>query len=301
MHKKKIIGSILVVIVCCSIFFIWKVTHKDSAVMQEEANITITLRNDDVQLSKDSSYQSYYNVKEVVDEQGNILTYGESLTNGVYTVEDNLNREEAGTYQALITAMNIQGQTKTVQFTITVCEDAIDYIETEEEIQAPTYIDGILLVNKQHGLPSDFDDEDAEEAYTALQELQAAALLEDYQIPLLSGYRSYDYQVNLYQSYVEVDGTEAADRYSARPGYSEHQTGLCFDVGEISYAYGETQEGQWLAQHCAEYGFIIRYPEGKEHITGYTYEPWHIRYVGKEAATFIMNENITLEEYLGTR
>lgn len=196
--------------------------------------------------------------------------------------------------------MNQSGQTMEKSFKITVHDDAIGYKAARTQEIEPTYIDGILLVNKQHPLPADFK-EDGASAYQALHHLQAAAEVEGFSLPLLSGYRSYDYQVDLYQSYVDVDGVENADQYSARPGYSEHQSGLCFDVGEISYTYGDTQQGQWLAKHCAEYGFIIRYPKGKEHITGYTYEPWHIRYVGKEIATFIMNEGITLEEYLGAR
>ena len=118
-------------------------------------------------------------------------------------------------------------------------------------------------------------------------------------MPLLSGYRSYDYQKSLYENYVARDGEEAANRYSAKPGTSEHQTGLAFDVGEMSWTYGETAAGQWLVNHCAEYGFILRYLPGKEDITGYMYEPWHIRYVGVEHAAAIMSQGITLEEYLG--
>ena len=116
---------------------------------------------------------------------------------------------------------------------------------------------------------------------------------------MISGYRSYDYQAQLYNGYVARDGKEAADRYSAQPGKSEHQTGLAFDVGSIDNNYGETAAGRWLAAHCADYGFILRYPPGKEHITGYMYEPWHIRYVGASTARAIMSSGLTLEEYLG--
>ena len=82
-------------------------------------------------------------------------------------------------------------------------------------------------------------------------------------MPLLSGYRSYDYQAQLYENYVARDGQAAADRYSARPGHSEHQSGLAFDVGDIDYDFGKTARGKWLAAHCAEFGFILRYPQGK--------------------------------------
>ena len=94
------------------------------------------------------------------------------------------------------------------------------------------------------------------------------------------------------------DGQEAADRYSARPGHSEHQSGLAADINSLYQSWGETEEGIWLNTHCADYGFIIRYPEGKESITGYMYEPWHIRYVGKELSSKLYNSGdwITLED-----
>src|SRR5699024_623564 len=114
--------------------------------------------------------------------------------------------------------------------------------------------------------------------YQAFLQLQADAAKAGHSIPLVSGYRSYSYQAQLYDSYVARDGQAAADRYSARPGHSEHQSGLAMDVGAIDNNYGQTPAGQWLNAHCAEYGFILRYPQGKESITGYMYEPWHIRY-----------------------
>ena len=116
---------------------------------------------------------------------------------------------------------------------------------------------------------------------------------------LVSGYRSYYDQKSTYNYWVSVYGQKDADTISARPGHSEHQTGLAFDITSLNSSYGETEEGIWLRENCFKYGFIIRYPKGKEHITGYAYEPWHIRYVGVEHATYIMNNNLTLEEYLG--
>ena len=120
-----------------------------------------------------------------------------------------------------------------------------------------------------------------------------------YSIPLLSGFRSHQKQIELYNRYVARDGKDAADTYSARPGHSEHETGLTFDIGAVDDNYGETAPGKWLANHAHEYGFIIRYPEGKEDITKYQYEPWHVRYVGKEHAKKIYENQLTLEEYLG--
>ena len=155
-----------------------------------------------------------------------------------------------------------------------------------------------MIVNKKYKLPSTFGGTD-EIALAALNNLQQAANNAGYAMPLISGYRSYQTQNSIYNSYVSRWGIEYTDTVSARPGHSEHQTGLAFDVGELSNSYGETKAGIWLKENCHKYGFIIRYLKGKESITGYSYEPWHIRYVGVEVATEIMQKNITLEEYLG--
>ena len=117
-------------------------------------------------------------------------------------------------------------------------------------------------------------------------------------MPLLSGYRSFDYQDKLYRKYAAADGVAAANTYSAWPGHSEHQTGLAFDIGSINNNYGNTPAGKWLAAHAHEYGFIIRYPKGKEGVTGYQYEPWHVRYLGVELATKVYESGLCLEEYL---
>lgn len=114
-----------------------------------------------------------------------------------------------------------------------------------------------------------------------------------------SGYRSYSQQKALYEAYVTRDGQEAADRYSARPGYSEHQIGLTFDLKDVSGQLLEEREAnQWLLDHAAEYGFVVRYPKGKEKVTGYMPESWHLRYIGREAQQ-ISSKGLTLEEYYG--
>ena len=120
-----------------------------------------------------------------------------------------------------------------------------------------------------------------------------------------SGYRSESYQKQLYNSYVAKDGQAAADRYSAKPGTSEHQTGLAFDVCEagtncdLEISFGATEAGKWLAQNASKFGFIIRYQKGKESITGYQYEPWHLRYVGTSLASELQKKNQTMEEMFG--
>jgi zinc D-Ala-D-Ala carboxypeptidase len=185
-------------------------------------------------------------------------------------------------------------------------KDNRKYIDGQELPKEPTYIKDILIANKQYPLPSTYSPGESKEARAAFNEMAAAAKLDGFELIAFSTYRSYDYQTGLYERYVERDGSKAADRYSARPGYSEHQTGLAFDIGEVNneqyYAseeFGETEAGKWVAANAYRFGFIMRYPEGKEKITGYMHESWHFRYVGIEVAEEIYKQNISLEEYLG--
>ncbi|MCA9332765.1 M15 family metallopeptidase [Candidatus Saccharibacteria bacterium] len=142
-------------------------------------------------------------------------------------------------------------------------------------------------------------------AEPALIEMFKAATTDGITLVFGSGYRSYDLQKQFYDSYVAQDGQEAADRYSARPGTSEHQTGLSFDatsVGEnchLEICWENTPEGQWVKNNSYKYGFVVRYPNGKESITGYQYEPWHLRYVGVELATELQTTGQTMEEFFG--
>lgn len=168
-----------------------------------------------------------------------------------------------------------------------------------EVIDGITYVQGILIANKTYALPSIYNPGTDDEAYNALDEMQSAAAKEGIVLYVVSGFRDYDTQEAIYNNYVSYDGKANADRYSARPGHSEHQTGLAFDLNELEESFGETREGKWLAANAHKYGFIIRYPKGKEHITGYMYEPWHVRYLGKDIATKVYNSGLTLEEYLG--
>lgn len=162
-----------------------------------------------------------------------------------------------------------------------------------------TYIDGILVVNKTYALPADYNPGVNADAQAAFDRMQADAAAEDLNIYISSGFRSYDYQAGLYQRYVDKDGKAEADRYSARAGHSEHQTGLAFDLNSIDESFANTKEGKWVSQNCYKYGFIIRYPSDKEDITGYKWEPWHIRYLGEETAKAVYDSGLCLEEYLG--
>lgn len=163
----------------------------------------------------------------------------------------------------------------------------------------PKYIDGILIVNKSYPLPKNYNPGVNPEAQAALNQMFEAARSEGLILKVASGFRSYSTQQKLYNNYVKRDGAAAADRYSARPGYSEHQTGLAFDINKASGSFTGTPECNWLAANAYKYGFILRYPEGKESITGYMYESWHYRYIGIEKAEKIYNSGLTLEEYYG--
>jgi LAS superfamily LD-carboxypeptidase LdcB len=185
---------------------------------------------------------------------------------------------------------------------------------------APT-IGNILLVNKKYALPSNYvpsklvnpnvpstdrsKTQMTPEAAKALEALFAQAKKDNIRLTAISGYRSYARQDAIFRSNVIKYGSAtAANQFSARPGESEHQTGLAMDVSSpsvgnsLTQSYANTREGKWLKENAPKFGFIVRYEKGKEYITGYQFEPWHLRYVGKDASTNIAYRNIVLEEYL---
>ena len=171
-------------------------------------------------------------------------------------------------------------------------------------IETPgTYIDGMLIVNKEFALPSDYNPGVVPEAEQAASDMLRDAKQHGLSIQTVSAFRSFSYQAGLYENYVNRYGAAQADTISAKAGHSEHQAGLAFDFGSstnagLSQSFADTEEGQWLAENAHQYGFILRYPEGKEHITGYQFEPWHFRYLGSENAEKVKNSGQTLEEYL---
>lgn len=185
-----------------------------------------------------------------------------------------------------------------------------------QEGMTPFVVRGVLLVNKNHPLPEGYkpfpDAPDASTDYLlpvakeAYDHMRADATKAGVSFDILSGYRSANYQTQLFDSYAQQHGEAFASSFSARSGQSEHQTGLAMDLGSyqdpgnmLQPSYGQTPSGKWLAENSWKYGFILRYLEGKEDITGYQYEPWHFRYVGKDIAAAIgPNPTITLEEYL---
>lgn len=173
----------------------------------------------------------------------------------------------------------------------------------------------LVLVNKNNILPKDYVPENLElisleyanegkrlvrEAKSQFEELSKISRLLGYNIIAVSAYRDYNYQKKLYEGYVKDKGFNYADNCCARPGHSEHQTGLAVDVqgsNEDYNKFDKSYEFKWMKNNAHVFGFILRYPKGKEHITGFKYEPWHYRYVGIDVATKIFNEKLTLEEY----
>lgn len=188
---------------------------------------------------------------------------------------------------------------KNVKADVKVTVTAADNPAPTDEVSGATYIQGILIVNKTYALPSDYNPGVDPTAQSALNQMISGAGADGVSLWIASGFRSYDKQKTLYNNYVARDGKTEADRYSARPGHSEHQTGLSFDLNSLEQSFGETKEGKWIAANCWKYGFILRYPQSKEAQTGYMYEPWHVRYVGTDIAKKIYDSGLCLEEYLG--
>ena len=163
-----------------------------------------------------------------------------------------------------------------------------------------TTVGGIVIANKAIKLPPEYgswlsEGEVTSETYNALVEMNNHS---DHWYYIVSAYRSYYSQESIFKGWCDIYGFEEASTISSQAGHSEHQTGLTMDLDSLEQSYGDTPEGVWLAENCYKYGFIIRYPKGKEEITGYAYEPWHVRYLGKSTAKLVYNSGLTLEEFL---
>ena len=228
-----------------------------------------------------------------VDQYGHITPIG----NGTCTVRVSSVNNPAVFAEVAVTVGDVT-TTAAATTTTTAVTGADGAARTDiEVINGVTYVQGVLIANKTYGLPSDYNPGLDPQAEAAFNEMAAAASQDGLSLSICSGFRSFNTQSQLYNNYCNRDGQEAADRYSARPGHSEHQTGLAMDINMASDAFNDTPEAKWLADNCWKYGFIIRYPQGKEDITGYKYESWHCRYLGKDWAKKIFDSGKTLEEY----
>ena len=212
---------------------------------------------------------------------------------------------DAGTYSVHLYYMLDGKRTYITETTATVPQSNESHVTGKLTNNGSYYsvrgkYDDIIIVNKKHGLSKDYNPGENPTAKAAFVRLRDDMINQGLNVGRsYSGFRSYDYQKTLYDNYVSRDGQAAADRYSARPGYSEHQTGLVFDLTDKSgNLLEDSRASQWLKDNAHNYGFIVRFQTGKEASTGYMPEAWHIRYVGKEAKD-IHDSGLSLEEYFG--
>lgn len=238
---------------------------------------------------------------------------------GIKLIDKNIDKKEVKVNNN-ITKKNTTVKSSTTEVTTTPSTTTTTTTKKKQDVSVSNntdglkIIDGILIVNKSYPLPKDYVPTNTYKDATGLNYCSECINVDAYEkyklmkadmaslgmnIWIQSGYRSYSLQESLYNKYVNRDGKLAADTYSARPGYSEHQTGLAFDLNSISDDFQYTSEGKWVNENAWRYGFILRYPKSKESITGYKYESWHLRYVGEDLATKLYNNGdwITLEEH----
>lgn len=172
-------------------------------------------------------------------------------------------------------------------------------VDSSKDVDFMPLVNGINIANKTYPLPEDYDPGLIAEAEKAFEAMKKGALKDGIELFSISDYRSYQRQVKTYKYWKDNYG-DYADAFSAKPGFSEHQLGLAIDVNDMWVRFAATKEGKWLAKNCYKYGFILRYPSYAAEIsTGYEYEPWHVRYVGKKLAKKVHFSGSTLEEYLG--
>lgn len=271
--------------------------NKEAKVMVEPSVEKIDLDKLSIELFRNDN--TTINATFTPDNAVNKALEWKSTNEGIAKVDENgtVTGVAEGTCEIICTTKDEPKVSATAQVEVKA-RPYVSQVWSGPQVTGITYVNGIMLVNKTHPIPADYAPGLDPTAYQAFLNLSADAAAAGFDIQLLSGYRSYSLQSQLYTNYCNTYGQAAADTFSARPGTSEHQTGLAMDVGWIDDAYGDTPSGQWLAANCYKYGFILRYMNGKESITGYKYEPWHIRYVGPVAED-IYRSGLCLEEYLG--
>ena len=218
----------------------------------------------------------------------------------------NLSLDKLDRYKAYMAKENISVSDAVTRVNLNLDEE---FYKTVNDIKDPSSI--LVLVNKSHALKSDYVPSDLvsipsfpnlllrQVAIDDFENLLAAAKLDNVYLIPYSTYRSYDYQKGLYEKYLKEDTQQVVDTYSARPGHSEHQTGLAIDIRSSSHWYSLTDNDyDWMLNNSYKYGFIVRYPKDNSKITGYKEEPWHIRYLGRDIATKVHDKNITYDEYV---
>ena len=283
----------------------------------DKKNITLVVEDNTppvIDGVKDYEMLAYETVPDFLD---GVTASDNSMEDIVVTIDGKYDSEKPGTYVMYYKASDSSNNTTSKEFKLVVKENSNVKISktkkgnTIKNYYGVTYIDDVIIANKTYSLPSNFVPNNlvtingyirvinyVKDAYNELKSDSSVLGLNIY---ASSGYRSYSDQKYIYDNYVRMDGMVKADTYSARAGYSEHQTGLAIDLNTVDMSFDGTGESNWLKDNCWKYGFIIRYPKDKENITGYMYEPWHIRYVGKELARVLYNNGnwLSLEEYYG--
>ena len=269
----------------------------------ENSNI-IKLINNDLE-----AYTQNINTDQSLKDENNkdyIVNFLLNLINEKYYKKDNLERyvnyylkNNNFTSKEIVTNVNSNLDTQFYEnYELTdTSKDTLMIVNKHYKIEDNYKPDNLVTVHSEHGYPNKI----REDVYEEFKKMYNAAKNDNVSIFIASPYRSYSDQNALYTYYVNTDGKQNADTYSARPGFSEHHTGLAMD---LIPEYGldldtfENSDGfKWMQENAYKYGFILRYPKDKEYITGYIYEPWHYRYVGTNVATIIKNENLTFEEY----
>lgn len=270
---------------------------------------TLSIINDENNIISNINFTINNYIKDIIITRSSLTLYEGDTTSLSYEaipsdaeniddIEISIEDEKVVTYEnGKLKAIGLGTTTVTITTTSEKLIEKEISVTVKEVVSVPTvsgitYISGILIVNKTYSLPSTYAPGLSSLLSSAFSTMKSAAAKEGLSLVITSGYRSYSIQTTLYNNYVIRDGKERADTYSARPGHSEHQSGLAIDVANY------TSEWDWLEVNAHKYGFIIRYPEGKESLTGYMYEPWHLRYLGVDVATKIYNSGLCLEEYL---
>lgn len=225
-----------------------------------------------------------------------------------YTISGDYNLNVPEKYEITINVSDESGNAASVtkDMIVEVEGDKAEYFTTSNGFagyvkNGCTYIDGILIANKTYTVPKNYGDGLTAEFVNAFNKMKAAAKEDGLNIYVKSGYRSWTLQDALFKMYTETEGLASALASSAKPGHSEHQTGLAADLNLITEKFENTSEFAWLNENAYKYGFILRYTKDGEKETGYIYEPWHFRYVGVRLATIIYNEGnwLNLERYFG--
>ncbi|MBQ4263632.1 MAG: M15 family metallopeptidase [Bacilli bacterium] len=308
MNKKLLNVILTIIIICLSVLLYILIMHfnKEPEPIEKEPEIDpiteklshLGYKTEDISYIKETFTEEQINLHLLSKKYKSLINYSKSKGFNI----ENLER-----YESYKQKNKTLKEDKIVLYT----EIGLDK-EFYSDIKTIDTFDKLCLVNKYYRLPENYSAENLvtldknyssssqkmkKEAANYMKSLIDDAKKEGYNLTVISGYRTQSLQNTLFTNSEKKNGLEHALMYSAKPGHSEHQTGYAADLNSVEESFADTKEYTWLKENAYKYGFIERYPKGKEFITGYGYEPWHYRYVGINAATIIQNEQITFEEY----